>query len=164
MSKVKSKKSNPLLSELEEFFSSKIAINAASGLSGRAIIEIHLDDQVVFFQKVAGKNQLHEKIRDTPDLVFWINKGAMQKILACAKKKDVSIAKMGICVFEQIFSRDESSKIYFRVDAGFLALWTKGYFSVLKLGGPEVAAYIAGKGFGSLGKIKDALKAMRRPG
>lgn len=150
--------------ELEDFFYSDLAIKAASGLSDRAIVEIYLDEQKFFFQKKLGKNKLHKKVNGSADVVFWVNKNAMQNVLDVSREKNASIAKLGVVIFEQIFSRNESSKIYFRVDSGFLSLWSKGYFSVLKLGGPEVAAYIANKGFHSLGKIKEALKSMKGSG
>jgi hypothetical protein len=44
---------------------------------------------------------------------------------------------------------------------GFLGLWSKGYFSVLKAGGPEVASYLKRWGFDSLSRIKDVLRKIR---
>ncbi len=65
---------------------------------------------------------------------------------------------MGVAIFETIFTKDEEKKIKFRVDSGFLNLWSKGYFSVLKAGGPEVASYLAKFGFDSLSRVKEVLK------
>ena len=75
---------------------------------------------------------------------------------------ETGIATLGVAIFEHIFTKDESRKIKFRVDMGFIGLWSKGYFSVLKAGGPEVASYLARFGFNGLNAIKEVLKTVRR--
>lgn len=82
----------------------------------------------------------------------------MHHLLDLADQPDVGIASFGIAIFERIFAKEEAEKIRFRVDAGFLTLWSKGYFSVLKAGGPEVASYLARFGLNGLSAIKEVLK------
>ncbi|NUM88534.1 MAG: hypothetical protein HUU37_04945, partial [Bdellovibrionales bacterium] len=74
---------------------------------------------------------------------------------------EASIPSLGVFIFERIVVADEGRKIRFKVRAGVLSLWSKGYFSVLKAGGPEVASYLARMGFSSLGKIKSFIDQIR---
>lgn len=85
----------------------------------------------------------------------------MRHLLALSGLPGTGLGTMGVAVFEYLFHKEPEKKIKFRVDASFLSLWSKGYFSVLKAGGPEVASYLGRIGFHSLSKIKEALRHLR---
>lgn len=146
---------------LEEFFRSDLAEKAASSLGERASIALHVEGDTFHYQRKKGKNVLVKAKPAAPDVEFWIPASAMRHLLAMAQLPDTSLATMGIAVFEHLFSGDEARKIKFRVHTGFLGLWSKGYFSVLKAGGPEVASYLGRWGFNSLARIKTILQQMR---
>ena len=97
----------------------------------------------------------------TADVDFWVPLSAMRQLLAEAENPDISISRMGVLVLEHLFAKDAEQKIKFRVNTGFLGLWSKGYFSVLKAGGPEVASLLARFGFNSIARIKDVLRQLR---
>lgn len=147
--------------QFEKFLSSPLASKASQGLSDRICIAIHIDGEAYFFRRKKGENTLSRVAGPKPDVHFWLHLSTLRHLLAVAEKPDAGIATVGIAIFEHIFSKDEEKKIKFRVDTGFLNLWSKGYFSVLKAGGPEVASYLARFGFDSLSRVKDILKNIR---
>ncbi len=97
----------------------------------------------------------------TGDIHFWVPLSTLRHILDLSEEPDAGIAKLGIAIFEHMFAGEEGKKITFRVCASFLGLWSHGYFSVLKAGGPEVASYLARFGFNSLARIKELLRKVR---
>ena len=147
---------------LESFLSSPLAERASAGLSDRISVALHVEEEDFYFGRRNGKNTLSRVQGGAPDVHFWVRLGALRHLLGLAEDPEAGIATMGIAIFEHIFTPDETRKIRFRVDAGFLGLWSKGYFSVLKAGGPEVASYLARFGFSGLNAIKEALKTFRK--
>ncbi len=143
---------------LKRFLASPLAVRASAGLSDRISIALHVDEEHFFFRRSKGVSTLSRVEEAKPDVHFWIPSNAMRHILSLAESPDTSIGVMGVTIFEHIFSRDDAKRIKFRVDTGFLGLWSKGYFSVLKAGGPEVASYLARFGFHGLNAIKEVLK------
>ncbi len=124
-------------------------------------IHIHVDSDCYLFER--RKNQNHWKLGKTthPDFEFWVPQSTMRHLVELAQKPETGIAAFGIAVFERILRGAKEEKIHFRVYLGLLSIWSKGYFSILKLGGPEVASYLAQWGFHSVGKIKEVLKNSR---
>jgi len=147
----------------ENFLSSPLALNASKGLSDRICIALHVEGEPYFFQRKKGENTL-SRVRGEfqPDVQFWVPLSTLRHLLDVADLPGTGIGTMGVSIFEYIFVSDEAKKIKFRVDSGFLSLWSKGYFSVLKAGGPEVASYLARFGFDSLSRVKEVLKKVRR--
>jgi hypothetical protein len=146
----------------EEFLSSPLARKASQGLSDRIGIALHVEGEQYFFQRKKGQNTLSRVDGSAkPDVHFWVPLNTLRHLLTVGELPGTGIGTMGIAIFEHIFTADEEKKIKFRVDSSFLHLWSKGYFSVLKAGGPEVASYLAKFGFDSLSRVKDLLKKMR---
>lgn len=145
----------------EEFLSSPLALKASQGLSDRICIALHVEGEAYFFRRKAGENTLSRVDDAQPDVHFWVPLSTLRHLLSIAELPGTGIGTMGVAIFEQIFAKDETKKIKFRVDSGFLNLWSKGYFSVLKAGGPEVASYLAKFGFDSLSRVKEVLKKVR---
>ncbi len=146
---------------MEEFLSSPLAVKASQGLSDRICIALHLDGETYFFRRKKGKNTLTRVEETKPDVHFWVPLSTLRHLLSLAELPGTGIGTMGVAIFERIFTNDESVKVKFRVDTGFLGLWGKGYFSVLKAGGPEVASYLARFGFDSLSRVKEVLRKVR---
>jgi hypothetical protein len=156
----KKRKSDPdWAARLERFLSSPLALRAGEGLSDRSSIALHVDGKEdFFFGRKKGRNTVERVETLRPDVHFWIRLATLQHLLDLAEDKDAGIGQLGVAIFEHIFTKDDAKKIRFRVDTGFLGLWSKGYFSVLKAGGPEVASYLARLGFNGLSAIKEVLR------
>lgn len=146
--------------EMNHFFHSPLAERAAAGLSERASILLHVDGKPFLFRRKKGKNTLSEAGKESADVDFWVPLSAMRHLLEKAQQPGADLGTMGVAVLEQLFAKQDE-KIKFRVNIGFLGLWSKGYFSVLKAGGPEVASSMARFGFNSLSRIKEVLRNIR---
>lgn len=149
------------LAALEKFVESPLAEKAAAHLSERAIIALHIEGDEFFFKRSKGKNTLTKGASSAPDVNFWVPLETLRYLLSVATRPDVGIATLGVAIIEQILQSDSGRKIKFRLNVGFLTLWGKGYFSVLKAGGPEVASHLSRWGFGSLAKIKEVMQKIR---
>jgi hypothetical protein len=149
---------------LEAFLASPLANRAGQGLSSGALVALHVDGEDFYFRRKNGVNTLGRVEVGKPDIHFWLRLAGLRYILELAELPSAGIASLGVAIFEQIFTKDEERKIKFRLDCGFFALWAKGYFSVLKAGGPEVASYLARSGFDGLSAIKKMIKNTVRSG
>lgn len=159
---VKQAKANfELKKELKAFFASELAEHAAVGMSNGACIELIVDGEKFYFLRAKGKNTLATQVKDGAEVTFWIPRATMHHILEAAALPGAGLATLGILIFDAILSKEEGRGIRFKVHASFLTLWAKGYFSVLKAGGPEVASYLARLGFGGISQIKEILKKIR---
>ena len=157
--------SSPWESKIQEFLDLPLAQEAAKPLSDRALVALHVEGDKFFFRRKKGSNTLlkAEDVEDEPvDLHFWVPSSSLEQLLELGKQKDTGMAKMGMSVIETIMTNDDARKIKFRLDSGFLTLWSKGYFSILKAGGPELARFLSKLGFDSISKIKDLVKQMRK--
>lgn len=145
---------------LESFFCGEFAERAAAGFSDKVCIAVEIDQTRIFFIRKNHKNKILTKEPTRPDVIFWISENAMQQLIDLSLEPGSTLGLLGVNVFERMFSSDPEQKIRFRVEASFLSLFSKGYFSVLKAGGPEVASYLAHWGF-NFTKIKDVLRNAR---
>lgn len=146
---------------LKDFFASEIAAKAGSHLSESATISLHIEDRHFLFCRTNGQNTLSEEQKNDADVHFWVPVSTLRHLLAVAALPGTGMGTLGVTVFEHLFGVEEGKKIRFKVNMGFLGLWAKGYFSVLKAGGPEVASYLKRWGFDSVSRIKDVLRKIR---
>lgn len=147
--------------DLREFLEANLASLASAGFSDSVCVEICVEEEKFYFERLENKNQCKKSTDKTPDITFWLAEKTLRQILMRAKLPGTGLGTMGITIFDSILSKDESSKIKFKVRASILSLWAKGYFSVLKVGGPEVAAYLAKMGLGGISQMKELLKNIR---
>ena len=94
----------------------------------------------------------------SPDVVFIMPVAAARDLTS---KKFDTVGQVGLHIFEKILSNDPTQRIQIRLKSGVLSLVTGGYFGVLTAGGAEVAKFLATKGFGSMGKLKDAISKLK---
>jgi len=146
---------------MERFLGAPLALLASQGLSDGIGVALHVEGESYFFHRKKGRNTLSRVPEGDPDVHFWVSVNTMQHLMTLAELPGTGVATMGIAIFERILMGEESQRIRFRLDTGFLGLWSKGYFSVLKAGGPEVASYLARFGFDSLARVKEALQKAR---
>ena len=154
------KKGGEWESRLERFLSSLLALRAGEGLSESACVALYVGEEAFFLGRKKGRNTLGRVRRETCDVRFWVPEDTMHHLLSLAEHPETGIASMGIAVFENILTSDHQRKIRFRLEVSPLGLWSKGYFSVLKAGGPEVASYLARFGLNGLSAVKEMLKRL----
>jgi hypothetical protein len=147
-----------LQKDIEDFFTSPLANRAASGMKDGSKIAIFVDDKPFLFSRILGKNICKPGKVTKPELIFWLTTNAMQKISHKAQEDGVGLGELGITIFEGILLKQEENKIRFAIHGSFLTLWTKGYFSVLKKGGPELSLYLAKLGFTNIAQWRKIFK------
>lgn len=143
---------------MDEFLSSPLAEKAAGHLSDGARLLVHVDDKTFLYRREKGKNIFAESAPCAADAQLWLSSNTLQQILDQAALPGTGISAMGVAVFERIFHPQEPERIRIRLEAGVFGLWQRGYFSVLKAGGPEVASYFARLSQGGFSRVKDWLR------
>jgi hypothetical protein len=156
---LKTQKNNKEL--LENFFQIPWVAKAGEELAEGCALHIHVDRDCFLYERRKNRNSWKLGSVTNPDFEFWVPSVTLRYLVELANKPETGIAAFGVAVFERILRGSKDEKIRFRVYLGLLSIWSKGYFSVLKLGGPEVASYLAQWGFHSVGKIKEVLKNSR---
>jgi hypothetical protein len=151
-----------LMERLSRFLSLSLVEKAGQGLSDRICVAVHVEEQDFFFGRQKGRFTLSRVGVQKPDIHFWVRSSALRQVLEIADHPRTGLASLGVVIFEHIFAKEEAQKIRFRVDTGFLGLWSKGYFSVLKAGGPEVASYLARFGYDGISAIKKVIIKRKR--
>jgi hypothetical protein len=146
--------------ELAAFLLLPLAERAAAPLKADARILIHVEKEEFCFRREGGANHLNVASGEAGDVTFILSLSTLRQLRAVAEAPDANLASVGMFFLDKLFSAG-GDKIGFRVEQGFVSLWGKGYFSVLKAGGPEVASYLARKGFRGIGRIKEALAKVR---
>ena len=151
--------------ELRAFFTSALSERAGAYLHERARIGFTVahargHEAYVFYRR-AGRNVFERCDDPAADVHFLVPRRTMRQLLAAGADPAAGIGSMGVLVIEHLFHFDPARKIRFRVATGYLSLWTRGYFSILKAGGPEVASYLARWGYGSLASLKELLHRLR---
>lgn len=149
--------------ELRAFFETgELARKAADSIrNGREIaLVIQSPDraQSYTFTKEGGRNVLRDGAPAHPDLTFTLPEAAMRDLVT---RKFENVGQVGLHIFEKILSNDPQWKIRVKLEIGVLSLITGGYLGVLAAGGGEVAKFLASRGLGSMGKIKDAISKLR---
>lgn len=145
-------------SSFEAFLDSELAERAARHLSDGAALMIYIDDKQFLYRRENGKNTLRETKEGAADAYFWLTSNTLHQLVTLGALPGTGLGTMGVAVFERMFQGPEADRIRFRLSAGLFGLWRKGYFSVLKAGGPEVASYLARLGQGGVSWLKDVLR------
>lgn len=154
-----------LKTALKKFFEENtLAKDAANSISNGRKIKITITDSTgestaFVFTKEKGANVLKEEDSTGYDVSFVIPVKAAEEITST---KFDSVGQVGLRIFEKILSSDAEQKIQVKVHAGVLSLITGGYLGVLTAGGGDVAKFLASKGLGNIGKIKDAISKMKQ--
>lgn len=152
---------NPELTQrFGAYFDREVARNAAASLSNGVEMELQVLDEagkaasVVTFTKVAGKNQVREGKASDPQIVFTMTPAAAEAILGDTSE---DIGAIGVNIAKLILSPDANRRVGIQMKAGFLSLFSKGYFGVVTAGGGAFASFLASKGLNGMGAIKAAL-------
>jgi hypothetical protein len=150
----------------QAYFEREIAAKAAAPLANGVEIELSVaehgetpaEGDVFTFTKSGGKNQLKAGPAEDPQVLFTMTPRAAEAVLNDPAE---DIGHLGVGILKLIVSTDANNRISIKLKAGFLTLFSKGYFGVVTAGGAGFAAFLASRGLSGMGAIKDALKKMR---
>ncbi|MCG3172859.1 MAG: hypothetical protein GMKNLPBB_01021 [Myxococcota bacterium] len=137
-----------------------VAVRSAQPLKTGVEVGISFvgDNEKYHFRKEKDGGYLRRGPASDPDFSLIVPDAAVEEIGAMNTD---DIGEFGIAFFKLVLTQEQARKIHVRIHAGVFSFLTHGYFGVLALGGGKVMKYLGGKGFGSLGAIKDAITKAR---
>jgi hypothetical protein len=146
-------------SRFSKYFDRDVAQKAARSLSNGAEIEFHIHptQEVFTFTKEKGKNTILERPASDPQLVFQVTAAAADAILS---DESEDIGEIGVKIMKLVVSQDPDKKVSLQLKAGFLSLFSKGYFGIVTSGGSAFASFLASRGLNGMGAIKAAIKKL----
>jgi hypothetical protein len=144
---------------LREYFSRPVAEKAASSLANGVQIELRVSEELFTFTRRGSQNVVEEGAASSPEIRFTITPQALEAILA---EESEDIATIGIHIMKLVVSTDANRRVAVQFQAGFLKLWSKGYFGVLKSGGSQFAQHLASLGLSGMDAIKAALSNLKK--
>jgi len=125
-----------------------------------AVLAIQVGNEAPFtLLKHEGGLTLNPTAPASPDMTFFLG-DEIPGLLDRLNSNDIS--EIGISIFNWIFEADQKKRITAKIHVDSFSILKKGYFGVLAQGGLPVMQYLAGKGLGSLAKIKSNLSKLRR--
>lgn len=140
------------------YFDRAVAQKAAEPLSNGVEIEFHVGENETFtFTRAAGKNCVLPNSASNPHFIFTLTPGAADAILADTA---TDIGTIGVNILRLAVSQDPNKKVSIRLKAGFLKLFSNGYFGLVTAGGAQLTSFLASRGLGGMGAIKAALKKL----
>lgn len=154
-----------MYSELKPFFEENpLAVRAAHSIRDGHEITLNvrrIDGSLLAFTfaKQGGRNVLREGRSESPDLTFTMAEAAARSLVTGHYE---TVGQVGLHIFEKMLSNNPEDKIRAAINAGFLRLMTGGYLGVLTAGGGDVAKFLATRGLGNVGKLKDAINRLRK--
>ena len=153
-----------LTDRFSSYFASDVAVSAAKSIGNGAEIEFQINGpagqiaETFTFTKKDGKNTVLAGPARDPQLLFTLNEPAAAGILDF---KSDNIGEIGVHIAKMVFNSktkpDADAKLGIHFKAGFLALFNKGYFGVLKTGGGQFASFLASNGLNGISAIKSVL-------
>lgn len=151
----------PFTPRFSAYFDRQVAQKAASSLSDGVEIELKIEGsdsqapETLTFTRSGGKNIVRDGSAKGPQIVFTLSPGAAEAILSDASE---DIGAIGVQIARLILAPQSGQRIQIFIHAGFLSLFSKGYFGVVAAGGASFAAYLASRGLNGIGALKTALK------
>lgn len=149
----------PFASRFQDYFQRPIAQEAASSLSDGIQVEIRVDTEIFVLTRKNGSNTVETGASMSPDLVFSLTPAAAEKVLTGPSE---NIGEIGVHIARLVFSQDPAERIAFHIRAGFLTLFSRGYFGVIPKGGTAFAGFLASKGLSGMSAIKAAIKNAKK--
>jgi hypothetical protein len=142
----------------QEYFRKEAAVQAAGSLGNGVEIEIQVDGETFYFTKEKGQNQVKPGSAPDPEILFNLTPAAAEQILADPAE---DVGTIGVNIAKLVVSTDARKRVGVKFKAGFLRLWSKGYFGVLKAGGTQFASYLASRGLSGIDAIKSMLGKLK---
>jgi hypothetical protein len=137
------------------------AATAAQSLRAGAEVAVSftdLDGEWRFYSNAGNLTLEPGKARD-PDFALCLAPGAVKTICARA---DADIGELGIAFFEHVVSREPDYRIRVQLHSGLIKLTQRGWLTLLARGGPNVAGWLARKGFRGSSAVIAAMARLKR--
>ena len=155
-----------MTSQFKTFFEdSPLALKAAHSIKDGKEIALTIvsknaehSEEHLTFVKIKGQNRIEERQSRRADLTFIIPHASALDLVT---QEFDTVGQVGLFIFDRIITDDSTQKIQVKLNCGVLSLMTGGYLGILGAGGTEVAQYLATKGLGSLGKIKETISKLK---
>lgn len=146
----------------QAYFEREVSQKAAATLADGAEIEFQILEsgnepphETFTFTRTEKRNRIMGASAKDPQVVFRMTPKAAEGVLSDSSD---DIGAIGVGIVKRVVSSDPADRIQIRIKAGFLTLFSKGYFGVITAGGGAFAAFLASRGLNGLGAIKAALK------
>lgn len=147
------------LTELKSFFDRDVCQRATHPLRDGIEIAVFIgDSDPVTLGKLNGRTAVTVDVPAKPDMSFWTSEKGIRELIATETS---DIGEIGVAILKLMAHSDPEFRLKAKVHIGLFDLLRNGYLSVLPLGGSTVMKFLGTKGFGSMGKIKDAISRMR---
>jgi hypothetical protein len=133
-----------------------MALAATEPLKDGAAIQFHGTDGKfdAYYVKEGGCSKCREGRAQEKEMTLTLSEKSIELLTSM---KEAQISDLAIWIMDQVRSRDV--KVQF--NAGFLTLFSKGYFGVVAKGGSAILQYLAKHGFGNILKLKRLIAKFR---
>src|SRR4051812_2497466 len=142
--------SSDYLLKFTAYFDRAASKAAAKSLANGAEIEFRVaadhdsaPTDTFTFTKIDGQNRVVAGAARNCQLIFTLTPEAADKILGDTSE---DVGEIGVHIMKLIVSTDPKCRVWLKIDAGFFALFTKGYFGVMTAGGGAFASFLASRG------------------
>lgn len=147
---------------LAAFFRRDVCQRATKPLRDGIVIAVAVDGEApLSLTKMGGRMEVTMEKPAKPDMSFSLTAKGLEQ-LSSLQTED--IGEIGVGILKLMAHSDPAYRMTAKVHIGMFDLLRHGYLGVLPLGGPTVMKFLGAKGFGSIGKIKDALSRLRSQG
>lgn len=142
---------------LKTFFETRQAARAAmsSIQEGREIGIVIADSIDCALYREQDQPVVERRPAKNPDVVFHIRP---ESVYVLAHQTKDEIGDIGVAILKEILA----GSIMVRVPGGVMNVVRSGYLDMVRKGGAPVASFLGRHGFGSVPKIINSIKAMRR--
>jgi hypothetical protein len=110
------------------------------------------------FYSDAAKPAMEPGKAQDPDFELRLAPGAVRSICSMP---DANIGELGIAFFEHVVSREPDYRIRVQLHSGLIKLTRRGWLGLLARGGPNLAGWMAKKGFRGSSAVVAALARLK---
>lgn len=146
---------------LKAFFEKPVCQAGTKPLRNGIEIALYINDDQTPKALIKQNNivKVTSSVPKKPDFSFWVTDGAISTLNSLTTE---NLGEIGIEILKLMAHSDPAYKITVKVHIGVFDLIRNGYLGVIPLGGPSVMKYLASKGLGNIGKIREAISKMRQ--
>lgn len=153
------KMAEPTLQRLKDFCDKNVFQAATKPLKDGVAIAAYVDHAgPVTLLRKNGRTLVVDEAPEKPDITVEIPDKALEQLQTQTTE---DVGEIGVELLKLMAHNDPVYRIRVKVHIGLLDFMFHGYFGILPLGGPNVMKFLAEKGFGSIGKIKEAINSLR---
>lgn len=131
------------LASLAAVLDRPVARRAARPLASATEVGLLVGGTAARFTMEGGRPLVREGAAADPDFTLALPEGAVARLAA---QQTDDVGEMGIAFFQLLLERDPALHVSVRIQASTARLLSRGYLSVLALGGMRVALWLLKKG------------------